>query len=73
MALNIESKSMEYKNMQQTITSLQEESAMVDIVEAAQESVVQIIQEVAVRTQKCEVFSEQLRITSGCMYRTPYY
>ena len=43
MALNIESKSMEYKNMQQTITSLQEESAMVDIVEAAQESVVQII------------------------------
>ena len=39
MALNIESKLMEYKNTQQTITSLLEESATVDVVEAAQESV----------------------------------
>ena len=43
MALNIESKLMEYKNTQQTITSLVEELAMVDIIEAAQESVAQII------------------------------
>ena len=43
MALSIESKLMEYKNTQQTITSLLEEPAMVDIVEVAQESAVQII------------------------------
>ena len=35
MALNIESKLMEYKNTQQTITSLLEEPAMADIVELA--------------------------------------
>ena len=39
MALNIESKLMEYTNMQQTITSLLEEPAMAGVVEAAQESV----------------------------------
>ena len=35
MALNIESKLMEYKNTQQTITSLLEEPAIADVVEAA--------------------------------------
>ena len=43
MALNIESKLMEYKNTYQTITSLLEESATVDVIAAVQESVVQII------------------------------
>ena len=38
MALNIESKLMEYKNTQQTITSLLEELATVDVVEVTQES-----------------------------------
>ena len=38
MALNIESKLREYKNTQQTITSLLEESATSDVIEAAQES-----------------------------------
>ena len=51
MALNIESKLKEYKNMQQTITSLLEEPTMADVVEAAQESAAQIIQEVATLTQ----------------------
>ena len=46
MALNIESKLTEYKNMQQTITSLLEEPATSDVVEAAQ-----IIQEVVTLTQ----------------------
>ena len=50
MALNIESILMEYKNTQQTITSLLEEPATSDVVEAAQESVAQIIQEVVVLT-----------------------
>ena len=40
MALNIESKLMEYKNTQQTITSLPEEPATADVIEAAQESAV---------------------------------
>ena len=35
MALKIESKLMEYKNMQQTITSLLEEMAIADVIEAA--------------------------------------
>ena len=35
MALNIESKLKEYKNMQQTITSLLEALATTDVVEAA--------------------------------------
>ena len=39
MALSIESKLMEYKNTQQTITSLLEEPTMADVVEPAQESV----------------------------------
>ena len=43
MALNIESKLMEYKNTHHTITSLLEESATADLVEAAQESATQII------------------------------
>ena len=43
MALSIESKLMEYKNTQQTITSLLEEPATADVVEAAQESATQII------------------------------
>ena len=60
MALNIESKLMEYKNMQQTITSLLEESATTDVVEAMQESVVQIIQEVAALTQNYEGFKQRM-------------
>ena len=50
MALNIESKLMEYKNTQQTITSLLEEPTTTNVVEATQESAVQIIQEVAALT-----------------------
>ena len=50
MALNIESKLMEYKNTHQTITSLLEEPAMADVVEVAQESATQIIHEVAMLT-----------------------
>ena len=60
MALNIESKLMEYKNMQQTITLLLEEPVMSDVIEAAQESAMQIIQEVAVLTQKCEGFKQRM-------------
>ena len=60
MALSIESKLMEYKNTQQTITSLLEEPAMADVVEAAQESATQIIQEVATLTQKCEGFKQRM-------------
>ena len=58
--MNIESKLREYKNTQQTITLLLEEPAMTDIVEAAQESVAQIIQEVATLTQKCEGFKQRM-------------
>ena len=46
--------------MQQTITSLLEEPATVEVVEAAQESVAQIIQEVAMLTQKCEGFKQKM-------------
>ena len=60
MALNIESKLMEYKNMQQTMTSLLEELATTDVVEAAQESAAQIIQEVVALTQKCEGFKQRM-------------
>ena len=60
MALSIERKLMEYKNTQQTITSLLEELAMMDVIEVAQESVVQIIQEVATLTQKCEGFKQRM-------------
>ena len=60
MALNIESKLMEYKNTQQTITSLLEEPATVDVVEAAQESAAQIIQEVAALTQNYEGFKQRM-------------
>ena len=60
MALNIESKLMEYKNTQQTITSLLEEPATADIIEAAQESATQMIQEVAMLTQKCEGFKQRM-------------
>ena len=60
MALNIESKLMEYKNTHQTITSLLEEPAIADVVEAAQESAAQIIQEVATLTQKCEGFKQRM-------------
>ena len=60
MPLSIESKLMEYKNTQQTITSLLEEPATADVVEVAQESVAQIIQEVATLTQKCEGFKQRM-------------
>ena len=60
MALNIESKLMEYKNTQQTITSLLEEPATVDIIEVVQESAAQIIQEVAMLTQNCEGFKQRM-------------
>ena len=60
MALSIQSKFMEYKNTQQTITSLLEERATADVVEAAQESTAQIIQEVATLTQKCEGFKKRM-------------
>ena len=60
MALSIESKLMEYKNTQQTITSLLEELAMAGVVEAAQESATRIIQEVAALTQKCEGFKQRM-------------
>ena len=43
MGVNIKSKLMEYKNTQQTITSLLEELAIADVVEVAQESAMQII------------------------------
>ena len=60
MALSIESKLMEYKNTQQTITALLEEPTMADVVEVAQESVVKIIWEVAMLTQKCEGFKQRM-------------
>ena len=60
MALSIESKLMEYKNTQQTITSLLEEPTMADVVEVAQESAAQIIQEVAMLTQKCKGFKQRM-------------
>ena len=60
MALRIESKLMEYKNTQQNITSLLEKPATADVVEAVQESVAQIIQEVAALTQKCEGFKQRM-------------
>ena len=50
MVLSIESKLMEYKNTQQTITLLLEEPTTADVIEAAQESAAQIIQEVATLT-----------------------
>ena len=52
MALNIESKLMEYNNTQQTITSLLEESAMLNVIEAMQES--------ATQTQKCVGFKQSM-------------
>ena len=60
MALNIESKLREYKNTKQTSTSLLEEPTTVDVVEAAQESVAQIIQEVVALTQNCEGFKQRM-------------
>ena len=60
MALNIESKLMEYKNTHQTITSLLEEPTTVDVVEATQESAAQIIPEVAALTQKCKGFKQMM-------------
>ena len=60
MALKIESKLMEYKNMQQTITSLLEEMAIADVIEATQESVAQIIHEVVALTQNYKGFKQRM-------------
>ena len=60
MALNTESKLMKYKNTQQTITSLLEEPTTTDVIEAAQESAAQIIQDVAALTQKCKGFKQRM-------------
>ena len=60
MALNIESKLMEYKNTQQTITLLLEKLATTDVVEAAQKSTAYIIQEVATLTQNYEGFKKRM-------------